>query len=106
MPIEKKCPRCGVAHRKRGPYCSRSCGNVREHTEEDKEIRRKKLKDYQLTPEGVATRYKSAEIMAARNRGEEIIVTSMDDYAVNIPNIPDPSILDDMFEGFEKGENW
>jgi hypothetical protein len=27
------CPRCGVVHTKQGPYCSRSCGNVREMTE-------------------------------------------------------------------------
>jgi hypothetical protein len=23
---EKTCPTCGVTHRRRGPYCSRSCG--------------------------------------------------------------------------------
>lgn len=34
---EKTCPTCGVTHRKRGPYCSRSCGNSREHTQEHKE---------------------------------------------------------------------
>lgn len=24
------CPRCGTVHTKQGPYCSRSCGNVRD----------------------------------------------------------------------------
>ena len=106
MPIEKSCPRCGAKHTKRGPYCSRSCGNVREHTDEDKEIRRKKLLEYQNTPEGVATRMKSAAITAARNRGEEINIIPQEDYAVDIPDIPDRSILDDWFEGFDKGERW
>lgn len=34
---EKTCPTCGTVHRKRGPYCSRSCGNSRQHTQEHKE---------------------------------------------------------------------
>lgn len=33
---EKTCQKCGVTHKKRGPYCSRSCGNTRKHTEEAK----------------------------------------------------------------------
>ena len=32
----KECPNCGAEHRKRGPYCSRSCGNQRTPTEEHK----------------------------------------------------------------------
>ena len=42
----KKCPRCGANHKKKGTYCSRSCANVRTHTQADKDIRRKKLLDY------------------------------------------------------------
>jgi predicted nucleic acid-binding Zn ribbon protein len=33
---QKTCPVCGTAHKKRGVYCSRSCGNKRPHTEEQK----------------------------------------------------------------------
>ena len=29
---QKTCPTCGVTHNKRGPYCSRSCGNSRTFT--------------------------------------------------------------------------
>ncbi len=32
----KSCPICGLSHSKRGPYCSRSCGNIRVHTPEQK----------------------------------------------------------------------
>ena len=32
----KKCPRCNTPHSKRGTYCSYSCANVREQTEEIK----------------------------------------------------------------------
>ena len=33
---EKTCPKCGVKHKKRGEFCSRSCGNTRAHTAESK----------------------------------------------------------------------
>lgn len=106
MPIEKSCPRCGAKHTKRGPFCSRSCGNVREHSEEDKQIRRKKLIEYHQTPEAVVTRAKSSAMFTALNRGQEYNLVSQEDYAVDIPDIPDQSILDDWFDGFDKGEKW
>jgi endogenous inhibitor of DNA gyrase (YacG/DUF329 family) len=106
MPIEKTCPRCGVKHKKRGPFCSRSCGNVREHTEEDKEVRRQKLIEYHQTPEGAATRAKASAQITALNKGQEMTIIPMEDYAVDIPEIPDQSILDDWFDGFDRGEKW
>ncbi len=36
MPSQKTCPSCSTIHSKRGPYCSRSCGNSRTYTEEQK----------------------------------------------------------------------
>lgn len=33
---EKTCPKCGVKHKKRGEFCSRSCGNTRAHKAETK----------------------------------------------------------------------
>lgn len=34
---EKECPKCGVKHNKRGQFCSRSCGNSRAMSEQQKE---------------------------------------------------------------------
>jgi hypothetical protein len=34
---EKTCPKCAVKHKKRGPFCSRSCGNKRALSEQHKE---------------------------------------------------------------------
>lgn len=34
---EKECPKCGTKHKKRGPYCSRSCGNSRAMPDYQKE---------------------------------------------------------------------
>ena len=89
MPAEKTCPRCGTTHKKRGPYCSMSCGNVRVHSEEDKAIRSQKLLEYHQTPEGAATREKSSRISSAMKKGEEWSSVEIDDYAVNIPDITD-----------------
>ena len=46
---EKECPTCGTKHRKRGPYCSRSCGNRRKWTKEQKEVFSEKKKEYLYT---------------------------------------------------------
>ena len=34
---EKECRKCGVKHNKRGEFCSRSCGNSRPLTAEQKQ---------------------------------------------------------------------
>jgi hypothetical protein len=104
MPKEKICPQCGATHKKRGPYCSMSCGNVRTHSEEDKAVRRKKLIEYHQTPEGAATRAKSAEISSAIRRGEEWQKTEMEDYAVNIPDVTD--YVAEYDETWERAEKW
>jgi endogenous inhibitor of DNA gyrase (YacG/DUF329 family) len=104
MPAEKTCPRCGVTHNKRGPYCSRSCGNVREHTEEDKAIRAAKLTEYHLTPEGAATREKSSRIMSAKRKGEDWEEVGVEDFAVNIPDVTD--YVADYDDTWQRAEKW
>jgi hypothetical protein len=105
MPYKaKNCPKCGVTHNKRGPYCSRSCGNGREHSDEDKKIRSIKLKEYHQTPEGIATQKKSAAILSAYKRGEDWSVVREEDWAVDIPDVKDLSDYD--IDGFERAEKW
>lgn len=104
MPALKTCPRCGVQHQKRGPFCSRSCGNVREHTDEDKIIRSQKLTEYHQTPEGAATREKSSRIMTAKRKGEEWEEIGVDDFAVNIPDVTD--YVADYDNTWERAEKW
>ena len=104
MPAIKSCPRCGTQHKKRGPFCSRSCGNVREHTEDDKAVRSQKLTEYHLTPEGAATREKSSRIMTAKRKGEDWEEIGMDDFAVNIPDVTDYAA--DYDNTWERAEKW
>jgi hypothetical protein len=86
----KECPRCGTEHTKRGPYCSRSCGNVRTHSQEDKLKRSLKLTEYYRTPEGLATakmnKY-AIENLNRRRAGEYML--KPEDFAINIPSLED-----------------
>jgi hypothetical protein len=104
MPAEKICPRCNIKHTKRGLFCSRSCGNVREHTEEDKKVRRKKLLEYHQTPEGIATQEKSRRMVTAMNKGEDWREISVDDFAVDIPDVTDYNDYYDSSWG--RAEKW
>lgn len=97
---EKECPSCGTKHRKRGPFCSMSCGNKRVHTEEDKKHRRIKAIEYLQTPEGVASMKK----LSAMNKGE-IQGVPEEDWAVDIPEVKDLRDYD-MFDNYDRGENW
>ena len=104
MPAQKTCPRCGTIHTKRGEYCSRSCGNVRVHTEEDKKVRQQKLLEYHQTPEGAATRAKSSKFVTALNKGEEAELVEMDDYAINIPDVTD--YVAEYDDTWNRAEKW
>jgi hypothetical protein len=104
MPALKSCPRCGTQHKKRGPFCSRSCGNVREHTEDDKAVRSQKLTEYHLTPEGAATREKSSRIMSAKRKGEDWEEIGVEDYAVGIPDVTDYAA--DYDDTWQRAEKW
>ena len=43
---EKECPKCGTKHTKRGEFCSRSCGNQKQHTTETKRLLSKKQTEW------------------------------------------------------------
>lgn len=68
MSTIKTCPKCGITHKKRGPFCGYSCANVREQPPELREAKSKKLKAYHQSPEGIATASMSRDFMRAINR--------------------------------------
>ena len=51
---EKTCPACGVTHKKRGEFCSRSCGNKRKHTAETKAKIAEAKREWHATSETAA----------------------------------------------------
>jgi uncharacterized Zn finger protein (UPF0148 family) len=92
---EKTCPSCGVTHRKRGNFCGISCANrEREVSDNTREGMRRVAEEYNKTPEALA---KQAMIQTSLRD------LTADDFAVDIPYIPDD---DDLPPGYERGEHW
>ena len=98
----KNCPTCGTEHRKKGLYCSRSCGNSREYTEEQKKQRRIVTRDYYNTPEGIATTKK----ISAIRTGEISKGLSEEEWTVSIPDINDLRDYDQFLVNYDRGEKW
>jgi len=99
---KKTCPSCGIEHRKRGKFCSLSCSSKRDHKEKTKEKIAESMRDYYLTPEGVAQAKVNNRRVNAVKADEEPPVT-IEDFAVNIPDLP-PDLSD--FDDYSKAEKW
>lgn len=87
----KNCPKCGVEHRKRGLFCSQSCANQREATQEKKDNISAGVREYTQTPEGLATaaivtrmNEKRGIDNEKRRKGEYVL--EEDDWYVEIPD--------------------
>lgn len=100
----KECPTCGAEHRRRGPYCSRSCASkARTHTQETKT----KIAD--STREHMASDSPSAEkskwIITQQRKGqgktEEQLTQEMDTWTI----VP-PHGLDRQYEKDTDGDIW
>lgn len=88
---EKDCINCGKKHRKRGPYCCQACANMdRPVSDNVRENMRQVAIEYNKTPEAIAQQ-------KMINSG-----ISIEDFAVDIPELPDL----DVFDGYERGEKW
>ena len=88
---KKTCPQCNKEHRQRGVYCSISCGNsARIITQETKDKITKSVKEYTLTPEGVAHAHqasrmrKQVAITNQKIKNNEYIPVE-DDWLIEIP---------------------
>ena len=94
----KNCKFCDKEHRKRGPYCSQSCASTdREPTEAMREAMRKVAVDYNRTPEAIAKQKQINTSLASM---------TVEDFAVDIPDVADLRDYDEFIEGYDRGENW
>jgi uncharacterized Zn finger protein (UPF0148 family) len=92
---EKTCPSCGITHRKRGNFCGISCANrEREVSDNTREAMRKVAIEYNKSPEALA---KQSMIQTSLRE------LSAEDFAIDIPSIPDDY---DLPSGYERGEDW
>jgi len=65
---EKNCPTCGVAHKKRGPFCSRSCGNHRDHTKERIEHQRTVMTKVMNAPDKAEQRAHAGDVLRHKQK--------------------------------------
>jgi hypothetical protein len=65
---EKTCPTCATVHHKRGPYCSRSCGNSRDHTDERREHQRTVMTTVMNAPDKAEHRAYAGDILRHKQR--------------------------------------
>lgn len=85
----KTCPNCKKDHRKQGIFCGQSCANsYREVSDNVRENMRKIAKEYNATPEGLAT----SKLMSNGLTAE--------DYSIEIPDILD------LPEGYDIADKW
>lgn len=102
----KECPNCGLEHRKKGQYCSQSCANEsRTLTAETKAKISQSINEYNQTPEGLASARKNAERMALMNKGLESNQVTIEDFAVDIPDIRGLEDYDGL-EGYDRADRW
>ena len=96
---EKNCKFCEKLHKKRGVYCCQSCAN-RDRTEYSPnvaEAMRKVAIDYNRTPEAAVKRNQLNTPLASM---------TVDEFAVDIPEIRDLSDYSEFLDGFDRGESW
>lgn len=88
---KKNCPQCGVEHRKRGPFCSQGCHNShRDVSDKQREHGRKMGQENAGRPDLIA----KAKML---NAG---ITISSEEFAVDIPEIPD------LPDGYDIADKW
>ena len=94
----KKCPNCDKEHRKRGLFCGQSCANqARPVTDNMRNKMRQVAVEYNRTPEAIAKQKQINTPLASM---------TVEDFAVDIPDVADLRDYDEFIEGFERGENW
>ena len=102
----KECPNCGLEHRKKGQYCCQSCANEsRTLTAATKAKISQSINEYNQTPEGLASARKNAERMALMNKGLESNQVTIEDFAVDIPDIRGLEDYDGL-EGYDRADRW
>jgi hypothetical protein len=86
---EKECPTCGGLHRKKGAYCCISCSNgARSLSDKTKEKIADGMREFYLTPEGIAQASVNNRRVNADKIGGPAPVT-IDEFTVDIPTIYD-----------------
>ena len=82
---EKECPKCGILHKKEGPYCSQSCSSQRQMAEHQKKsISKSNKRYYSETIEGYASRKRTGDMARSREKYKEMGLSD-EDWMLDFP---------------------
>lgn len=94
----KNCKFCNKEHRKRGPYCSQACANRdREPTDGMREAMRKVAIEYNRTPEAIAKQ---------KQLNTNLASMTVEDFAVNIPELPPDIDYGSDWSDYDRASDW
>jgi ribosomal protein L37E len=94
--VEKECPRCGTIHIKKGLYCSYSCANVREYSDQDKQNKSDSVKRYYKSEEAETHKWKlhyMGKAVQELRQGKEYVYYEEEDMGSPLPPMPDEAEL-------------
>lgn len=99
----KICPTCGTEHKKRGPYCSRSCGNSRSFTQQQRRELSTKLRDIAHHPDNADRKDQGkdslivAKIKAKNAHDPDAAELSLEDFFLQpvVRELPDGKFVQD-----------
>ena len=94
----KNCKFCNKEHRKRGPYCSQACANRdREPTDGMRDAMRKVAIEYNRTPEAIAKQ---------KQLNTNLASMTVEDFAVNIPELPPDIDYGSDWSDYDRASDW
>ena len=101
---EKDCPRCGTKHIKRGIYCSYSCANVRDHSDEDKLNKSIAVAAYHKTDDAEEHKWKLSHIARAARQYQTDVTVVMPTVEDMEPPLP-PTDYEEMYRDRVHGKD-
>ena len=94
----KKCPNCHKEHRKRGLFCGQSCANqARPVTDNMRNKMRQVAIEYNRTPEAIAKQ---------KQLNTNLASMTVEDFAVNIPELPPDIDYGSDWSDYDRASDW
>ena len=100
----KECPTCGAEHRRRGPFCSRSCASrARVHSQETKTKIADSNREHMASESPSAEKSKWIITQQKKGKGktEKVLEQEIDDWSI----VP-PADLGMSYERDSDGDLW
>lgn len=105
---EKTCPRCNALHTRRGIFCSRSCANSRQWTDEHKKVFSDKQRQYmaQDNEQVELHKWKLAGVALYAGAVKLDKFNEEEDTKEDFFMVPELNDVDELTEFIQDGDIW